>query len=80
VKEKMIEEWQQSAKNLIYHFRVVIKGTLPFAQTWTEDMQEKAGIDNKSMDYIKRISSMVANRRKLIMMLQRGLKADKTSR
>ncbi|KAF3020918.1 hypothetical protein E8E14_002226 [Neopestalotiopsis sp. 37M] len=69
VKEKMIEEWQQSAKNLIYHFRVVIKGTLPFAQTWTEDMQEKAGIDNKSMDYIKRISSMAANRREELLKL-----------
>ncbi|KAK4223412.1 hypothetical protein QBC38DRAFT_459354 [Podospora fimiseda] len=63
VKRSMLEEWQRSAKNLIYHFRVVSKGMVPFSQTWTQDLQETAGIDDESLAYIRKISTLVASRR-----------------
>ncbi|KAI0385426.1 hypothetical protein F5Y04DRAFT_185324 [Hypomontagnella monticulosa] len=70
VKRNMIEEWQASAKNLIYHFRVVIRGTVPFSQEWTPEMQEKAGIDDESVRFIRRIGALVAARRRNFQHMQ----------
>lgn len=58
----MIEEWQCSAKNLMYHFRVVIRGMIPFSNDWTPEMQEKSGLDDVSVVYIRKVSALVAER------------------
>ncbi|KAL6399310.1 hypothetical protein AUP68_17856 [Ilyonectria robusta] len=62
-KRTMIEEWQCSAKNLMYHFRVVIRGMIPFSNDWTPEMQEKSGLDHVSIAYIRKVSALVAERK-----------------
>ncbi|KAK0660880.1 hypothetical protein QBC41DRAFT_341010 [Cercophora samala] len=76
VKRSMIEDWQRSAKNLIYHFRVVSRGNVPFSKTWTPDLQETAGIDDESLTYIRKVSTLVMNRRDEISNLCTSESAD----
>lgn len=58
----MMDEWHSSAKNLLYHFRVIVRGMVPFRCVWSPEMQEKAGLDDESVAYIQNVASMVAER------------------
>jgi len=64
VKGRMIAEWQASAKNLIYHFRCVLKGMVPFSRTWDPDDRERSHLDQHAMTYIRHMSDKIARRRK----------------
>jgi ribosomal protein L13 len=55
----MIEEWEYSARNIIYHFRAIVKGMVPFSQKWTEEMKQLADVDDEAMEYIKKTSEMI---------------------
>jgi hypothetical protein len=59
----MIGEWRSSAKILIYHYRSIIRGMLPFYQDWTPKMQEDANLDDESLEFVKKICEIVAHRR-----------------
>lgn len=61
-KRAMIEEWRHSAKNLLYHFKVVVRGMIPFEHDWTPEMQEKTGLDDESVDYIRKVSGLITER------------------
>jgi hypothetical protein len=61
----MIEEWKASAKNLIYHFRCVLKAMVPFALSWTPQKQKHANLDNESLSYIKTMAALIDARSKL---------------
>ena len=58
----MIEEWRASAKNLIYHFRCVLKAMVPFSLLWTAQKQKQANLDNESLSYIKRTAALIEAR------------------
>jgi hypothetical protein len=59
----MIEEWKYSAKILIYHYRVVLKGMIPFAAPWDKkhesDLRHKATLDDEAMAYIRTLTRKV---------------------
>jgi hypothetical protein len=64
VSRNMIEKWRDSAKNLIYHFRGVLKGMVPFLESWTPDMQTSANIDSESLTYIRETAKILEVRSK----------------
>ncbi|KAL4928971.1 uncharacterized protein BDV17DRAFT_290979 [Aspergillus undulatus] len=59
----MIEEWRASAKNLIYHYRCVVRGMDPFGQEWTREMQKEAKLDDESLAIVQKLSQIIAMRR-----------------
>ena len=64
----MIEEWKYSAENLIYHFRAILRGMIPFAQTWELENGNKAraDLDEHAFAFIQSIAQMAHTRRELL--------------
>ncbi|TAQ89928.1 hypothetical protein B7494_g1784 [Chlorociboria aeruginascens] len=62
IKRSMIGEWEYSARNIIYHFRAVVKGMVPFSQKWTDEMMQLADVDDEAMEYIRKTSDMICER------------------
>lgn len=60
----MISEWRASAKNLIYHFRCVLKGMIPFSPSWNASKQELAELDHASLSYIRSMTKLLEERSK----------------
>lgn len=62
----MIDEWEHSAQILIYHFRCVLKGMVPFSLSWDPPSgnRERAGLDDDSYSYVRRIASLLRDRSK----------------
>jgi hypothetical protein len=50
----MIEEWNYSAENLLYHFCSVLRGGMGFraAQDRMQDLKEREGLDDGALRYI----------------------------
>jgi hypothetical protein len=60
----MISEWRASAKNLLYHFRRVLKGMVPFSPSWDPTKQENVELDKESLTYIQTMSEILGKRSK----------------
>jgi hypothetical protein len=64
----MIQEWEYSAKILIYHYRVVLKGMIPFAVPWDKKHQRhlrhEANLDDEAMAYIRTLKGKIQERGK----------------
>jgi hypothetical protein len=62
----MMEEWAFSAKVLIYHYRVILKGMVPFASPLDEkrlqEIEQCAGLDKEAVDYIRHLALMLQKR------------------
>ncbi|KAL4955934.1 hypothetical protein BDW69DRAFT_159704 [Aspergillus filifer] len=71
VKALMIEEWQQSAKNLIYVFRCLVRGMVPFGLQWSQEIQKQANLDDESLAFVTNVSQIVDRRRKELNTLSR---------
>ncbi|KAL2834220.1 hypothetical protein BDW59DRAFT_156162 [Aspergillus cavernicola] len=69
VKRTMIDEWRSSAKNLIWHFRCVVRGMVPFETKWTPEAQQEAKLDDESLAFVKEICQIVSKRRKFSLKL-----------
>lgn len=51
----MIKEFENSAGNMLYHFRCILQGALPFAQA-NKDMEafrRRANLDEDATKYVK---------------------------
>ncbi|KAL4936360.1 hypothetical protein BDV06DRAFT_227977 [Aspergillus oleicola] len=62
VKATMIEEWQHSAKNLIAHFRCVVRGMVPFGQQWSREMQKEANLDDEALTFVRTVGQLIDQR------------------
>lgn len=62
----MLEEWEYSAENLLYHFRSVFRGQTPFAQDSTQatDKWARADLDPESVVYMQKVAAIVKSRGK----------------
>ncbi|KAH7019025.1 hypothetical protein EDB80DRAFT_699706 [Ilyonectria destructans] len=62
----MIEEWEHSAKILIYHYRAILKGMVPFSTPWdneqTQRMRSKCSLDEKALDHIRELQLLIKDR------------------
>ncbi|KAK4171313.1 hypothetical protein QBC36DRAFT_350441 [Triangularia setosa] len=62
----MMEEWEYSAKILIYHYRAVLKGMVPFAATWNDkhvaELRKECGLDPESLQYARQMSDIIRDR------------------
>lgn len=56
----MMEKWRNSAKNLIYHYRISSEAMKPFATPWTKDMIKDTGVDETALTYIREMLNIVA--------------------
>ncbi|KAH6981745.1 hypothetical protein BKA56DRAFT_584418 [Ilyonectria sp. MPI-CAGE-AT-0026] len=62
---QMIKEWQHSAKVLIYHYRAVLKGMVPFSAPWDDEQTQKmreCSLDDKALDYIRELQLLIKDR------------------
>ncbi|KAL4795137.1 hypothetical protein BDV19DRAFT_177499 [Aspergillus venezuelensis] len=71
VKALMIEEWQQSAKNLIYVFRCLARGMVPFGLQWSQEMQKQANLDDEGLAFVRQVSQIVDQRRQELTALSK---------
>ncbi|KAL6409292.1 Sat20 [Ilyonectria robusta] len=62
---KMIKVWESSAKVLIYHYRVVLKGMVPFSAPWDDEQTQrmrKCSLDDKALDHIRELQLLIKDR------------------
>ncbi|KAK4203007.1 hypothetical protein QBC40DRAFT_337852 [Triangularia verruculosa] len=63
---RMMQEWKHSAKTLIYHYRAVLKGMVPFAATWNDKhatvLRRDCGLDEKALQYVQQMSDIIGGR------------------
>ncbi|KAL1624670.1 hypothetical protein SLS56_007733 [Neofusicoccum ribis] len=54
---RMAGEWNHSAENMLYHFRHVLHGNLPFQKAIEdiEGVRSKANLDLEAVSYMKRV-------------------------
>ena len=64
----MIQEWGYSAKILIYHYRAILKGMIPFASVWDDShekkMREQCGLGDAAVKYIRQVAEIIKDRGK----------------
>lgn len=60
----MISKWRASAKNLLYHYRVVVRGMVPFSPSWDPEKQKQLELDAQSLEYIQTMSKIIVQRSK----------------
>ena len=62
----MLEDWEYSAENLLYHFRTVLHGQIPFSQKSSEanESYAQASVDSKGLEYLGKVSRIVQSRSK----------------
>ncbi|KAJ4292765.1 hypothetical protein N0V90_009428 [Kalmusia sp. IMI 367209] len=65
VTQYMLEEWESSALNLIGHFRCVMNGEIPFAQSWDDDAEnpQRTQLDVEAIAFIRNIKRETEERR-----------------
>ena len=66
----MISLWKASAKKLIYLFRVVLKGMVPFSPSSDPNTQKQLELDEASRTYIRTMSKILDQRSKLMSVSQ----------
>lgn len=63
---RMIDEWKYSARILIYHYRAVLKGMVPFAATWNDkhvaELRHNCGLDEEALQYARQMSGFIRTR------------------
>ncbi|KAK0735347.1 hypothetical protein B0T21DRAFT_184667 [Apiosordaria backusii] len=72
---RMIEEWEYSAKILIYHYRAVLKGMVPFAATWNDkhvaELRRECGLDEEALQYTRQMSDIIGSRADLLKQISK---------
>lgn len=72
----MIDEWEHSAKVLIYHYRAVLKGMVPFSASWGDEQTQKmreCNLDDKALDHIRELQLLIKDRGKVSHQIPRSL-------
>uniref|UniRef100_A0A8H7N406 Uncharacterized protein n=1 Tax=Bionectria ochroleuca TaxID=29856 RepID=A0A8H7N406_BIOOC len=71
ISRSMMEEWQYSAENLIFHFRCILRGMDPFSFDW-EGPHERIGeaattnLDGQAILYLRRVTSLLKEQKENI--------------
>lgn len=60
----MLESWENSAHNLIAHFRAVCRGQKPLDTDWGKADQEAAELDDHSLEFIADLKRLCESRGK----------------
>lgn len=58
----MLGLWRASAKYLLYHYRCVMKGTVPFSSSFNLKDEGYALLDTEAMKYIRNTAVLVRER------------------
>lgn len=63
----MIERWNYSAKNIIYHFRTIFRGSLPLvaAKHDIESFKARENLDDESGTYVQRVLDVLERQGRL---------------
>lgn len=59
-----MEALEYSAKNLNAHFHAICRGNIPLNMNWNEEAQRTAEVDDKSLEFLKRLKNMAESRGK----------------
>jgi hypothetical protein len=61
----MIEEWNKSAENLLFHFCCVLRGGMGFraAQDKMHDLKEREALDDAAVRYISKVLELLPQKR-----------------
>jgi hypothetical protein len=60
----MLEQWELSAKNIVAHFQVICKGSMPFSTRWfSEENIRTAELDPVSIEYMSQMCHIVEQER-----------------
>jgi hypothetical protein len=72
VTQYALDEWEASALNLVAHFRCVMNGELPFAQSWDDQAENprRTGLDAEALAYIREIKRETEERREELRALR----------
>ncbi|UPL00332.1 hypothetical protein LCI18_011266 [Fusarium solani-melongenae] len=62
VTNHMLGLWRASAKYLLYHYRCVMKGTLPFSSSFNLKGEGYATLDTEAIKYIRNTAALVRER------------------
>ncbi|KAJ4307514.1 hypothetical protein N0V84_012679 [Fusarium piperis] len=62
VTSHMVSLWRASAKNLLYHYRCIMKATLPFSPSFKLEDEGYALLDTQAVQYIRTMASLVRER------------------
>lgn len=60
-----MEALEYSAKNLNAHFHAICRGNIPLNMDWNEEAQRTAEVDDKSLEFLKRLRFIAQSRGKL---------------
>jgi len=73
VTQSMLDEWEASAFNLIGHFRCIMNGNVPFAQSWDDDAENslRTGLDPHTLSFIRSIKRETEERREELQALRK---------
>lgn len=67
--DKMKEEWQHSAKVLIYHYRAILKGMVPFGVAWNtkhaKELRQACQLDDDALNYLNDLSVLITEKGRL---------------
>ncbi|RSL59738.1 hypothetical protein CEP51_013881 [Fusarium floridanum] len=58
VTSHMVSLWRASAKNLLYHYRCIMKATLPFSPSFKLENEGYALLDADAMQYIRKTAAL----------------------
>ena len=58
----MMGSWESSAKILNAHFHVLCHGEIPLYMDWNAEAQQAAAIDEKDLEFLTTLKSMVEAR------------------
>ena len=50
--EDMISSWEQGAKNLLWHFRLIFHGEVPLQMNWNEIGQQVLFVDSQAQQFL----------------------------
>ncbi len=62
VSSYMIGLWRASAKNLLYHFKCILTGMVPFSPSYELGKDEVSGLDDAALKYIERMKALTQAR------------------
>lgn len=55
----MVNEWENSAGNMLYHFRYVLRAFLPFQKENMANVKKLGGLDGHGVSYLERAVSLL---------------------
>ncbi|KAK0647231.1 hypothetical protein DIS24_g7934 [Lasiodiplodia hormozganensis] len=59
VVKSMVNEWENSAGNMLYHFRYVLRAFLPFQKENMANVKKLGGLDGYGVSYLERAVSLL---------------------